>query len=391
VKALTNAGHLVTTVFLVAWFTMETASAQADDPLSMAKAAILAHQANLHGFPTYKCRFASTRALADSSQEALRGKYDNARQCDFLLVLDGDKEKYECYATGEVKPPKKADGLRGPMESGSVDFIPIANLRLGDQALHYFSPWRSADICVKGTYRANVIDSPLFMEFMGPRQVFAPVTLLQQCDTGDMLLTAEGLTVLDEQPVVHARLTSKLSKSLNYEYYFDVRRGYLPLRVVRRVYPPETAQQYDRVTYLLDAKECSKGRWFPMHTVTVFVQPTQKRVDITEIRVKELDVENKPTTEDFTLELPAGTKIERPNEDPEYRSFRLRRNERITPDDIPRLLRMLDAVGSVPLMDTSVRRDSINNLTNWSLMGGGLVVCCASVYMYRRLGRKAVG
>jgi hypothetical protein len=117
----------------------------------------------------------------------------------------------------------------------------------------------------------------------------------------------------------------------------------------------------------------------------------RKDVDVTEIRVKELDVENKPTSDACAILLDVGTNIEREsnrNEPPDV--FRLKQQERITPEDLPRLEDMLSRRRQEPLMDTAVHAHKTLSWWHWALIGGNVILILANGFAFYRRRRAAL-
>jgi len=327
--------------------------ARAQDQLALFRAALLANRANLEAFPTYKCRFTWTRATAANEKAALRREYKNVRSCDFVLVVDGGKQKFQALAPPMLPSMKQAVREKDGRLSVSVDFIPICDLNLGDRSLGYFRPFQEATVATdRRIYPAAPTPLGMCCLLQGPDKPPAKVFLEEE--RNQTILSGKGEMLLEQQVVVHTR---GVFPSVDYEYYFDVSKGYLPLKAVRHVEPPWAGEKFDLILHVLQAKECSNQRWFPMTLLQIDVTPGKPLVDISELRVTELDVDRKPTDEDFAITIDAGTMIKLETRDthkaPPF--FYLKQQEKVTPEDIPRLARMLENVVSQPLMDTAVQ------------------------------------
>jgi hypothetical protein len=127
------------------------------------------------------------------------------------------------------------------------------------------------------------------------------------------------------------------------EFLFDPSRGYLPARIAEQTHGwPEKKPHSPHQTHLLEAKDAGKGRWFPMHVVNIRVPPEAgAQVDVVDVRVTELVVD-KVSKEDLSIDVPAGTGVTWSDVSVDgLCHFRLRQDEKLTPDDIPRLEEML--------------------------------------------------
>jgi hypothetical protein len=228
------------------------------------------------------------------------------------------------------------------------------------------------------------------MNVLGNDGHWSPTALLGYCAKGHASLSSRGTIAFEGQPAVHALFAGKQWGEI--EFFFDPSRGYAPLMVSKRLISPEGKRYTESRTYLLEARGCSKQRWFPTHTATVhFPEAPGKLHSIVDLRVTELDVEGKVTDDDLAIEIPAGTVVHwDPAELHLKQYFQLRQDEKIRPKDLPRIAAMLEqsektrAPGPAVLMDTAIRDYSSSGSTKWVLMGAGLAILGASFFVYRR-------
>ncbi len=368
---------------ILALIALATPAAAQDGNTQVLKAALIANQANLDGFATYKCRYTVTKATADSQAAALRGQYKDARSCDFILVIDRGKEKFQ--SLGPAKLPPGQEAVKGPdgKVSVSVDFIPNCDLRLNDQMLRHFSPFQNASVQTSKSPPLNEL-TPLTMMCVAHLRN-SPAAIFLNGRAREPVIFGPGQMELDGRVVVLVRAKAV---SLDNEYYFDPSQGYLPLKLVRHCEPPWSAEKFDVVLHLLSAKECSRSRWFPMKWLQIYVYANRAAVEVVELRVTEFEPDTRPTDEDFSIVLPAGTLVQGESENAKVpaKSFRLRQQEKVVPEDIARLAEMLDNVGKVPLMDTAIPRPSFLARAKWPLIAGGIVVLAVAVFVYLRPG-----
>src|SRR5262249_29157851 len=81
--------------------------AQDSDPLVAARASVLACEANLASFKTYRCKYSITFGRANSLEKALKADFFESQKCDYYLAVDGDRAKLECLY--ELPKFKKED------------------------------------------------------------------------------------------------------------------------------------------------------------------------------------------------------------------------------------------------------------------------------------------
>ena len=146
------------------------------------------------------------------------------------------------------------------------------------------------------------------------------------------------------------KTTFHFSQDPTVTFTVDLTRGFLPTRMERKY-----KQGADGTSYVVapQIRDCSKGRWFPERIVTFMKQfPTQSPCLIKDFKVTELDVDNRPPKEAFTLDLPAGTKILQ--FDDSFKWFATRQAEKIVPDDLTRIHNLTEKVPLVPQNDTTI-------------------------------------
>lgn len=330
------------------------AVAQVDD--RVAKVAALACQDNLDAFVHYKCRFTLTLAQAESAAKARAGGLKNVRHYEHMMVVDGGKEKIETLAAAEERKPESVFGMKGEHKlSGAsklsykeVDWVPLGYLRNGDDVLSYTSMLQVASLFTKET-SVNLPDAlPLSMNVMGVRRQYAPWPILQRCEDRKFALTKAVDSAIDGRPVIEL-LFSHSGKPFT-RFFLDPQQGYLPKEVV--YYTAHEGVKVLNHVYLLEAKDCGKGRWFPTHVLSILAE-YHNPVLVRDIRVTELETDKHPTDGDFALAIPAGTQI-RHAKAGEPGLFNLKQDEKVTPDDIPRLFAMLEEKPKQPLMDTAI-------------------------------------
>ena len=136
-------------------------------------------------------------------------------------------------------------------------------------------------------------------------------------------------------------------------------------------------------------RECSSQRWFPERTVKVSTpDKTGDLYDVSENKLIELNADERPATTDFRVTVPGGTVVCTNDTSKGY--FKLKQDENVHVDDIPKLFAMLDQKQVTPLMDTAIPRSSPYRWLYWVGAGVGLVLALVSLYtVWRKLRPQA--
>jgi hypothetical protein len=194
------------------------------------------------------------------------------------------------------------------------------------------------------------------------RNVVGPEMMLQQGEVYDVDWIEPRQ--LDGIPVVEVKFTEKNAKdpakASGVVFAFDPARGYLRIRTTSLQAARVVAE--DMVTA---ARALPDGKWFPERRVHVFL-PKQAggTLDVTEIRVLELEHANRPERKELEQPIPAGTFVLEFGVGKKDHWFRLKQDEKIHPADISRLFDLLEKKISTlnqnprPLMDTAIPRPS---------------------------------
>jgi hypothetical protein len=371
---------VVITVLSIVHVLSTPSSADDNDP-GTAKAATLACQANLAAFQYYKCRFELTRCDATSLDAAVRGELTNRRSCEFLLVVDGTKERYQEFGPSppkagpqDVKPPQ--DGKPG-ITYRSAEFLPGFHLRLKDRSLRFTPDLEQATFENSPTYLPGVSEyAPLSLGIMGERDRASP---FKHLDDGKKGLTQSGLYFPKGGQTVDVRFVYLPGgDGAEHELYFDPARGFLPSRALLVDIRDPKNRKIITYSMLLEARECHRGTWFPTHLR--IIHPTAKGASVVKTKVIELEYQKRPTKEDFSVTLPAGTVICRENTD---QRFRLRQDETLNPDDLPTIEQMLAKSLENKRMDTAIEPQRSKPWLVWVYIGAGVLCLGAFIGLYR--------
>lgn len=343
------------------------------------RAALVAHAAHLNRIPFHTCRFRMTGGQAKSVEEALKGKLFNVSSYECRLVTDG---KCDCFV-GFAPPPNEARAEKMP--GGKIARLALpgyAGRYLGDgsRSINYSPGMKSVNLYSAEKDYREPEPSPLFW-MVGHRN---PYFTMMQRDPERYVFSVVGFEEVLGRPVITVRFDDKklmdmpggpIAVALTYS--FDPARGHLPIRHVRLWNGKPITQQY--VTHVID---CGNDRWFPERIVKL-VTRKDGLFDVGETKTLELDVDHRPKRDEFTIDVPAGTGVlEYGNETGKF--FRLKQDEKINIDDLPRLFQMLDEVKVNPRMDTAIR-PPYSSWPRWAAGAVGLVLALGGAwYLWRR-------
>lgn len=347
------------------------------------KAICLAHHANLESLRQFKCKYTYTRASAPDQRSALDGKYSNISACDFVLVVDGSKQKLQSLMKHDdsLRPEEKASNQAkgGGLISQSGGFFPIADLSSEEGGLRYFSPWKQVTVSDKTTSQIAREQTPLFV--VGAQNPFGPEKLISLTGIYTVSLSSKGPEKIRDEAAVHVNIKSW--EWGNADWYFGPNQGYLPLLHKNHSFSPTGKQYPENQTHVLETKQLGKQGWFPTHIVQVFFASAQgDPVRVVDFRVTELT--DKVTEEDLSIEVPAGTSVFWENDENQNRNhFRTRLKENLRPSDITRIKEMLGKKTTEPLMDTAIRVEE-QSRSKWYIAGSIVAVFVVAIALFRR-------
>jgi hypothetical protein len=165
-------------------------------------------------------------------------------------------------------------------------------------------------------------------------------------------------------------------------YHIDPAQGYLTSGIVTI-----NDKGVEAPSFLLEAKKCSKDRWFPMRSVRVVptTGPNGPTFFVRKIEVVELEVDRRPAAEEFQIDLPAGTLVVVQNG--KDSGYRIKQDESVDLDDMNKLLEVGQNVISNPLSDTEIHSRADRRIWYW--MAGIAVIALALVlpFALKRLRR----
>ena len=342
-----------------------------------------AHQANLESLRQFKCKYAYARASAPDLQSALAGKYSNIRSCDYVLVVDGAKQKLQSLTKYDDtrRPDEKGiiESKNGRLISRDAEFFPIADLSSKQGGLSFTSLWNQVTVSGKTSSQIGREQTPLYA--VGAQNPFGPANLISLTGIYAVSLSSKGPETVRDEPAVHVNIKSW--EWGNADWYFGPNQGYLPLLQKKHSFSPTGKHYPENQTHVLESRQLGKQGWFPTHIVQVFFGYAQgDPVRVVDFRVTELT--DKVTDDDLSVEVPAGTSVFwDSDENQNSNQFRTRQKEKLRPDDIARIMKMLDQKTTEPLMDTAIRVEE-QSRSKWYIAGSIVAVFVVAIALFRR-------
>lgn len=363
-----------------------------------ARAAIAAWAATRASFPHIKCRFTYTDGAARTEADALAGQWiAKSQPREMIWIVDGRRILHkELAATPKSEAVEKAvkSALAKAKSGGSrladVSLPPTSQSYMsdGDYQFKYLPFMSVANVFTPELPGLGADTTPFSYNAMGQEENSSPPALLAATDSGRGYFKPEGRRVIDGVPVVSMAWGHR-GKVPNCRYHFDTQRGHLPLQI-------ESIDNRDgrliaRI-FLTSVRECSRGRLFPERIVDV-EYPTKPSApcSVSEIKVLELDVDNRPSPDDFVVLVAAGTQVHNPVDMKSH--FYTKQDERISIDDLPKLAEKCKNAKSTPRMDTAIQAPPAKR--GWLLWVGGaalgVLLLWAGYLIRNRFVRTAAG
>jgi hypothetical protein len=361
-----------------------------------AKAAVLGSENNSAKFTRYFCRWEVTKASSKDAASAWAGKYEGARSCAYTLAhdhRDGLMDRLRCFAP-DPDAAKAVPGTGGQVFL-TVEFLAFTELRSGEDELHVNPSWNDARLRLKPFWYKRHDPMPLSIgDFYGDKGMNSPATLFNEYQQGKATLHSQGIVMREGRPLIHVTLSRHYA---DWSYYFDPQLGYLPVEcehsfISDAVVGRAGKKEVRHLARVMEAKECD-GRWFPTRVVCLWLPAKEgDPVSVSELCVQELRLDAEVKPEDFKADLPAGMKIVRDLPEESYVSFRLQRNETVSPGDLARLSKMLDEAtrkidrqkGGQPLMSTAIERADSPWVSRALIGGGAVLLFGAACVTFRR-------
>ena len=322
------------------WSAMGLYAAPQDDQAEAVRAAVTGFAANMHAFEFYTCRFTVTEARARSREDARAGRWINPVSCECRIIVDGDRELYEDFATPvpsvkkESPQAKAATPVGGLAVTQAPPFIRTGKVSNGKQDLSYVPDMGVINLFDERLRAPWPTITPWGRNMMGHRKTnwCGPDALLADPQERECLSAGAGFKEWEGRPVYAVGFNWTRYQEIRW-FYLDPGQGYLPVYCTwESPHSPAVNGIPATESFLTSARSCSKGRWFPERSICLQHLGVEPRVRVIEIKVTELEVDKRPTKEDFALTIRAGTSV---NSDlVRENGFVFHQDEKVGPDDV---------------------------------------------------------
>lgn len=270
---------------------------------------------NRESFPLIDCNFEWREGKAATRQDALDGKWTGKTKTQLgHWLVDGSFVHYKLLCSPELVQETERlmrEGLK-KNESGAKTTaptsvsIPCADrifLRSDAYSLRYGPTNLSANLFSKTDRDPEGIRvTPFNPDCLGPDEYSSPARYMEEALNSRMKAKFGGTEKING---IEA-LVASFADGDRQKFGFDPKRGYL------MVYASDTdlssGKRYYEVN-VLEARECSGGRWFPMRLVTILNPDSAGPYDVRELKVTRLDVDTKPSADKFRVTLPEGVQV----------------------------------------------------------------------------------
>ena len=371
-----------------------------------ANSAIASFQENIERFEFLTCEYDYTKAKTLTDVDAMNGKWMARQPGDtafpntarvsmikdgklvrYAIVADADSLKTQKEGHKSTKADPKNPGLAfGP----AIAFTSSTQLFNGVDSLSFMPSdgvpggmSNSVSFCGKGTLawaEANHESGFLLNIICGGGER----SLWRLASASRMPIEVR---VSPHRGVECVWLTIQDPKGQKVGFALDPAKGHMARCVI---WKDEKGSEYWRQE-VTEIRECSNGRFFPVRVVSYMTQNRGFWL-ASEYKVTKLDVDNRPSRESLMLDLPAGTAVsdldgeELGKVNP---TIFLKQNERIHPDEIPKLRDLIARKQEQPLADTALHPPG-TSWWKWALGGVGIVLVLAAA-VWRVRSRRALG
>ena len=303
----------------------------ADDPVTLTGVAAMAARDHMAAFKRFKVVWVARRDTAPSRVAAQAGNltvfYKPER---FVQIVSGADERIDSQFETRVPKlePSQASGSGGMAYVQGNGFLCVRFIQRGERQLRHFKVFQMANLLEDGdvkNVRPEVEPWSLGQGSHWRRPGLAvQLELVKQGET--RLVAARLEPGPDGGQLLRAEFESpKYGSSV---YWLDPRRGHLAVRVeegflqanhegIQRVYRD-----------LVETKEFSGGRHFPMKWTKTVVEEGRPEVRVWSMEVEKLEVDVPIAASELTLELPAGTAIHKGHS--HLIRFKTHQDERVT-------------------------------------------------------------
>jgi hypothetical protein len=304
-------------IALVAWSTL---AAAADDEQSTAVLRAIAegNLQNRESFEQFVCRFRVSLGTAPTLEHALRGdSISVAATADGVWIVDSPAVCFDLKcdpALIEQAMEKAREQL--PASGGTVAGPPLPSKGFLDDGRHqlmYSRVLKGGNVFQPDNRTSGISLGPFDMGAMGVNEAGIPGRVILESFSTSKPAVLEGPLGLvpDGLVSVTVRSTSHEADSWKRSFVIDPQRGCLPVEIR---YYGEDGGSLVGLAVMTDAKECTRGRWFPMRSIAV-LNPSSvgDTRHVREIVVTSLDVDTSPPPQEFSIAMEAGSLINDPS------------------------------------------------------------------------------
>lgn len=328
--------------------------------------------ANSRAFRAFRCEYTITKGTAASRAKAIDGTMEKEEVTEVEWLVNEDKEcwsfRADDTAAEKVLKAEAAKGAQGVVAgSFAISQFFLSN---GREQIGLASAIGLANVHTSDNPRSQRDFLPWGASAMGPGDKHnIGRDLLNGLDEG----TARYRGTEDFYGAeLHQIEWTDGSRSSTYSV--DPRRGYLPIRCVT-INPGAVQVTIEMI--ITDAKECSRGRWFPWRALELLQQSNLPHIPLVrEFRIKKLDADNAPPDADFRISLPRGTRVVFPHDVTAV--FVAEATTNVGLSDIPKLIERGAAESA------RRRRENSGTSTWWWWLGGGLLALVCITGLWRR-------
>lgn len=287
------------------------------NPMATAQAASLAALENMRGFTRFRVRWTASRGSAPTHAAALAGNVTpSAKSVQFVLAVDGNKLKVDSLFKSEPPNPASTSLPSMPVGGGAVafpsqQFIDTRLVCAGEDFLEY------SDVAATACYFKNDLIK-LSLPRVEPWAVGENAHWMQpgvgwrlnEVARGEWRLESASPDQVDGIPTLrlHFRWLKRLQGyDMKEVLHLDPERGFLPLRAEFEGRDGEGKLLARATWYLRETKEY-QGRHFPTNWLSI-VETANKTLEVKSMKVEELSVDAPLSHDEFTLQIPGGTKV----------------------------------------------------------------------------------
>lgn len=355
----------------------------------------------------FKCSFTIAVGTAADEESAVRAGPADAQLADGILVVDGPRIRFESNldeATRakerftQIATEDKGNGRKRVIARSSLRINPARSLWDGARGVRYGTLGNIVTLTAPDAGGPRVVTTPLDLAGnMGRDEERHPAkSILKSKEDAAIRCVFRGEERIDghdcEVIDIDEQILPGKDGSWHRTVYFDTERGCLPIKMEMWVSTPDAVTTV-RVT---DVRECSRGRWFPMRTVKVRRSKgaqADEHLDVTEIKVTQLDLDHRPQRSDFTIAVDGGALLN----DNVHRGGQLviASNRAIGLDDLDELSGHIVKAAERNNSDVTVEANvttapAVPTYRKWLIVGNVvIVVILTSLVAYRAVARRA--